>query len=96
MGLATAIVWIDQTDITQCSTGVTATIVNDGCMTPWDVVKQRMQVSHSPYSGVFNCIRKTFEQEGSRAFFKSFWTTVRLLNAMNDEQASFCVTNNNT
>ena len=24
--------------------GATATIVNDGCMTPWDVVKQRMQV----------------------------------------------------
>jgi solute carrier family 25 iron transporter 28/37 len=24
--------------------GATATIVNDGCMNPWDVVKQRMQV----------------------------------------------------
>lgn len=56
--------------------GVTATIVNDGCMTPWDVVKQRMQVSHSPYSGIFQCIRATYKQEGPRAFFKSFWTTL--------------------
>lgn len=59
--------------------GVTATIVNDGCMTPWDVVKQRMQVSHSPYSGIFQCIRSTYKQEGPRAFFKSFWTTVSLV-----------------
>lgn len=24
--------------------GATATLVNDGCMNPWDVLKQRMQV----------------------------------------------------
>jgi solute carrier family 25 iron transporter 28/37 len=62
--------------IATAAAGVTATIVNDGCMTPWDVVKQRMQVSHSPYSGVVQCIKETYRQEGARAFFKSFWTTL--------------------
>jgi len=56
--------------------GVTATVVNDACMTPWDVVKQRMQVSHSPYGGIFQCVRETYRAEGARAFFKSFWTTL--------------------
>lgn len=31
--------------------GATATIVNDGCMNPWDVVKQRMQVGSSGSPG---------------------------------------------
>ncbi|EFN56490.1 hypothetical protein CHLNCDRAFT_22033 [Chlorella variabilis] len=56
--------------------GATATIVNDGCMTPWDVVKQRMQVSHSPYRGVLHCAQSTFQEEGLRAFYKSYWTTL--------------------
>ena len=62
--------------IATAAAGVTATIVNDGCMTPWDVVKQRMQVSHSPYSGVLQCVKETYRQEGAMAFFKSFWTTL--------------------
>lgn len=28
------------------SAGAIATIINDGCMTPWDVIKQRMQARH--------------------------------------------------
>lgn len=32
--------------------GATATFVNDGCMTPWDVVKQRMQVGGGGCVGV--------------------------------------------
>ena len=62
--------------IATAAAGVTATIVNDACMTPWDVVKQRMQVSHSPYGGILQCVRDTYGAEGARAFFKSFWTTL--------------------
>ncbi|KAL4425124.1 hypothetical protein ABPG77_008229 [Micractinium sp. CCAP 211/92] len=56
--------------------GATATIVNDGCMTPWDVVKQRMQVRHSPYRGLLHCAATTFRQEGLAAFYRSYWTTL--------------------
>jgi len=62
--------------IATAAAGVTATVINDGCMTPWDVVKQRMQVSHSPYTSITQCVRDTYRQEGPRAFFKSFWTTL--------------------
>ncbi|KAI3427269.1 hypothetical protein D9Q98_007201 [Chlorella vulgaris] len=56
--------------------GATATIVNDGCMNPWDVVKQRMQVAHSPYRSLVHCVRETWQEEGLRAFYKSYWTTL--------------------
>ena len=56
--------------------GVTATLVNDACMTPWDVVKQRMQVSHSPYRSLSHCIMETWRQQGLSAFYRSYWTTV--------------------
>lgn len=62
--------------VATAAAGVTATVVNDACMTPWDVVKQRMQVSHSPYGGILQCVRDTYRAEGARAFFKSFWTTL--------------------
>ena len=62
--------------VATAAAGVTATVVNDACMTPWDVVKQRMQVSHSPYGGIFQCVRETYRAEGPLAFFKSFWTTL--------------------
>jgi solute carrier family 25 iron transporter 28/37 len=62
--------------VATAAAGVTATVVNDACMTPWDVVKQRMQVSHSPYGGILQCVRDTYKAEGTRAFFKSFWTTL--------------------
>lgn len=35
------------------------------------------QVSHSPYRGVLHCAQSTFQEEGLRAFYKSYWTTVR-------------------
>ncbi|PSC73762.1 mitochondrial carrier [Micractinium conductrix] len=56
--------------------GATATIVNDGCMTPWDVIKQRMQVRHSPYRSVLHCASETWRKEGLSAFYKSYWTTL--------------------
>ena len=60
---------------------MTATIVNDGCMTPWDVIKQRMQVSHSPFKSLGQCIRETWRQGGIAAFYKSYWTTVSSVSA---------------
>lgn len=37
--------------------GATATIVNDGCMNPWDVVKQRMQVRVAGSTGAADSCR---------------------------------------
>ncbi|KAI7841248.1 hypothetical protein COHA_005085 [Chlorella ohadii] len=62
--------------LAHAAAGATATIVNDGCMNPWDVVKQRMQVRHSPYRGLMHCVAQTFREEGLAAFYKSYWTTL--------------------
>lgn len=61
------------------SPGATATIVNDACMTPWDVIKQRMQISHSPFKNILDCATTTWRAEGLRAFYRSYWTTVRMI-----------------
>jgi len=52
--------------------GATATLVNDGFMTPVDVIKQRLQVAHSPDRGVLDCVRKVLQQEGPGALWKSY------------------------
>ena len=57
--------------------GSIATIINDGVMTPSDVVKQRLQVANSPYRGMMDCILRVSREEGPSAFFKSYRTTVR-------------------
>ncbi|KDD74418.1 hypothetical protein H632_c1328p1 [Helicosporidium sp. ATCC 50920] len=56
--------------------GATATVVNDGCMTPWDVVKQRMQMAKTPFSSVWACAAETWQRGGLRAFYRSYWTTL--------------------
>ncbi|CAM0872765.1 unnamed protein product [Alopecurus aequalis] len=62
------------------SAGVLATIASDAVFTPMDTVKQRLQLTSSPYSGVAHCVRTVFREEGLRAFFVSYRTTV-LMNA---------------
>lgn len=52
--------------------GVAATVVTDGLMTPVDVIKQRLQVAHSPYHGLRDCVRKVLQQEGVGALYKSY------------------------
>lgn len=52
--------------------GATATLVNDGFMVPIDCVKQRLQVAHSPYKGVMDCLRKVLQQEGVGALYRSY------------------------
>ncbi|XP_024384095.2 uncharacterized protein [Physcomitrium patens] len=56
--------------------GAGASIASDAVFTPMDVVKQRLQLRHSPYSGVLDCIKKTLKEEGPSAFYKSYRTTV--------------------
>lgn len=56
--------------------GSIATVVNDGVMTPSDVVKQRLQVANSPYRGVMDCILRVSKEAGPSAFFRSYRTTV--------------------
>ncbi|KAG0566615.1 hypothetical protein KC19_7G077800 [Ceratodon purpureus] len=56
--------------------GAGATIASDAVFTPMDVVKQRLQLRHSPYSSVLDCIKKTMKEEGFSAFYKSYRTTV--------------------
>jgi len=58
--------------------GGVATMAHDAIVTPLDVVKQRLQVHHSPYSGVLQCIRTVFAREGLRAFYASYPTTVAM------------------
>jgi solute carrier family 25 iron transporter 28/37 len=62
------------------SSGVLATIASDAVFTPMDTVKQRLQLTSSPYTGVAHCVRTVFREEGLRAFFVSYRTTV-LMNA---------------
>lgn len=66
----------DNLPIVAAAAGATATLVNDACMTPTDVIKQRLQVAHSPYSGIVDCATKVARNEGLGAFYKSYPTTL--------------------
>ncbi|CAM6096545.1 unnamed protein product [Calypogeia fissa] len=52
------------------------TIASDAVLTPMDVVKQRLQVRQSPYSGVIDCVRTILREEGLKAFYVFYRTTV--------------------
>lgn len=56
--------------------GGLATIASDAVFTPMDVVKQRLQVRRSPYKGLMDCIKIMLREEGLRAFYVSYRTTV--------------------
>ena len=56
--------------------GAVATCAHDAVVTPWDVVKQRLQVFNSRYTGVLDCVARTARHEGLRAFYASYPTTV--------------------
>ncbi|KAK9280664.1 hypothetical protein L1049_014361 [Liquidambar formosana] len=60
--------------------GVCATVASDAVFTPMDVVKQRLQLSDSPYKGVLDCVKRVLREEGFGAFYASYRTTV-LMNA---------------
>jgi solute carrier family 25 iron transporter 28/37 len=54
--------------------GASATLSHDMFMTPFDVIKQRMQLGY--YNNILDCIRKVYVTEGIRAFYISFPTTL--------------------
>ncbi|KAG2230220.1 hypothetical protein INT48_002090 [Thamnidium elegans] len=58
--------------------GGIATLAHDFLMTPFDVLKQRMQLRDSTYKSVRECARKVYTNEGLRAFYISFPTTVSM------------------
>eukprot|EP00002_Diphylleia_rotans_P015845 TRINITY_DN3069_c0_g1_i2.p1 TRINITY_DN3069_c0_g1~~TRINITY_DN3069_c0_g1_i2.p1 ORF type:complete len:281 (-),score=58.89 TRINITY_DN3069_c0_g1_i2:193-1035(-) len=58
--------------------GACATTASDAIMTPWDVVKQRLQMENSPYKGVTDCVKRIFQTEGIRAFYLSYPATLTM------------------
>lgn len=60
--------------------GVVATVASDAVLTPMDVVKQRLQLFDNGYKGVKNCIERILREEGIKAFYASYRTTV-IMNA---------------
>ncbi|KAI7897310.1 mitochondrial carrier domain-containing protein [Mucor mucedo] len=58
--------------------GAIATFAHDFMMTPFDVLKQRMQLQDSTYKSVRECARTVYSKEGIRAFYISFPTTVSM------------------
>lgn len=66
--------------VAHATSGVCATVASDAVFTPMDMVKQRLQLNGSPYKGVFDCVMRVFREEGLRAFYASYKTTV-IMNA---------------
>ena len=62
------------------ASGVLATVASDAVFTPMDTVKQQLQVTSSPYTGVGHGIHTVLRDEGLGAFFGSYRTTV-IMNA---------------
>lgn len=53
---------------------VTATLIHDAISNPTEVIKQRLQMYNSPYKSVVHCARIVYQQEGMRAFYRSYST----------------------
>ncbi|GAB2274275.1 hypothetical protein Dimus_009041 [Dionaea muscipula] len=71
--------------LTHAAAGVCATVMSDGVFTPMDMVKQRLQlngggVATGAYRGVLDCVTRVAKEEGFRAFYASYRTTV-IMNA---------------
>ena len=58
--------------------GACATIVGDAVQTPVDTIKQRLQMSDSPYKGVWDCARRTVREQGPGALYRSCPTTLAM------------------
>ena len=56
--------------------GAGATVVSEALMNPFDVVKQRMQISHGCYRSVMHCAHTVWRNEGLRAFYISYPTSL--------------------
>ena len=47
-------------------------------MNPFDVIKQRMQLHGSTYTSLSDCAKQVFRNEGFRAFYVSYPTTLTM------------------
>ena len=56
--------------------GATAALAHDVCMTPFDTIKQRMQLGY--YRNMSHCIRSMAAHEGMRSFYTSLPTTLAM------------------
>ena len=45
--------------------------------TPESDTSDMLQVVHSPYKGISDCVKRMLREEGIGAFYKSYRTTVR-------------------
>ena len=65
--------------VAHAAAGAVATVGHDGFMTPFDVVKQRMQLGEQGghHRHFVACMQSIHRKEGTAAFFVSFRTTVR-------------------
>ena len=62
--------------LANAAAGALATCAHDAVITPLDVVKQRLQLVDSRYTGVAHCVRQILREEGPSAFYASYPTTV--------------------
>lgn len=62
--------------IAAAACGATAALAHDICMTPFDTVKQRMQLGY--YRNMRHCVKSVFVNEGLRAFYVSLPTTLTM------------------
>ncbi|GAB2270868.1 hypothetical protein Dimus_005733 [Dionaea muscipula] len=76
--------WIVNDHLAHASAGVCATVTSDAVFTPMDMVKQRLQLTgggvSGAYHGVWDCVKRVWREEGFRAFYASYRTTV-IMNA---------------
>lgn len=62
--------------VAHAAAGIIATIGSDAVFTPMDVIKQRLQLTGSPYAGLADCTKRILREEGFKAFYASYRTTV--------------------
>jgi solute carrier family 25 iron transporter 28/37 len=58
--------------------GASATITSEALMNPFDVIKQRMQLNRSGNSEFFNTVRQVVKNEGFKALYYSYPTTIAM------------------
>jgi len=72
--------------IQTAAAGAMGVMCHDAVVTPFDVVKQRLQMDGSQYRGIRDCIKSMLRKEGLRAFFQSYPTTVLMNSPVNGVQ----------
>lgn len=53
---------------------VVATLIHDAVSNPTEVIKQRLQMYNSPYKSVIACMKGVYQNEGPKAFYRSYAT----------------------